>query len=646
MRKKGFTLIELLAVIVILAVIALIAVPLILSLVNKSRQKAAEESALFYVDTIENMLMINNIENTDGKTYKVKGKTVVDENNEVILNLEIKGDTPYNGVTNEIKINSGFVETANLRFNAYYVHYEMDMETKEFKTCTSQKGFLDKCDGTGSITPSVPDEPKKDGPTIEIAKDKTYLAEVYLDPTDISKTCTKEEALANVNEFGTPTEVVSGCMKWYVYKDDGENYTMILDHNIINTVYWNSSGDNRNGMKEVNEILKRYTEKWEDTIKTSTRLITADEIAEITGASREDTLKWDSSKLFVRGNITDTENVSSFYLDGTGTNYSDTEGWQKQVAKTLGSSNYAWVYDYTYQCGSYGCSVTDDNVYSKGGRKAYISGYWTSSIVLATGSDANTSAWIVNKYGLLSFSTVGSYGAGIRPVITVSKNIFDKKGDNPDSEVIGVLKEVVKLGDYISYTPISTSYTIRKEDTGRSQDFIINPSELNLWRVIRINEDGTVEVVSEYISSQKVYFYGSVGYNNYIGTLNKIAKQYETEGITVGSRHMGYDATKASEYVTDNRQSDEGYKTDAELVKTAIGTLMARIEKRTNYSSYTIASRGNGTTRYLIDSEGKQTWGDDNKVDYGGARPILVFSAKLKAMSGDGSVNQPYELSI
>ena len=157
--KKGFTLIELLAVIVILAVIVLIAVPLILSLVDKSRKKAAEESALFYVDTIENMLMINNIENTDGKTYKVKGKTVVDENNEVILNLEIKGDIPYNGVNNEIKINDGFIETANLRFNAYYVHYEMNMETKEFKTCTSQKGFLDKCDGTGSIKPNEEETP-------------------------------------------------------------------------------------------------------------------------------------------------------------------------------------------------------------------------------------------------------------------------------------------------------------------------------------------------------------------------------------------------------------------------------------------------------------------------------------------------------
>ncbi len=56
-KEKGFTLIELLAVIVILAVIALIAVPVILSLVDKSRRKAAEESAILYVDTIENMLI-------------------------------------------------------------------------------------------------------------------------------------------------------------------------------------------------------------------------------------------------------------------------------------------------------------------------------------------------------------------------------------------------------------------------------------------------------------------------------------------------------------------------------------------------------------------------------------------------------------
>ncbi len=646
-RKKGFTLIELLAVIVILAVIALIAVPLILSLVNKSRLKAAEESALFYVDTIENMLMINNIENTDGKTYKVKGKTVVDENNEVILNLEIKGDTPYNGVNNEIKINNGFVETANLRFNSYYVHYEMNMETKEFKTCISQKGFLDKCDGTGEIKPSTPEEPTialsdiklgdyvsyipsstsytiakgdtgysedqvinpsdlkvwrvirknadgtvdlvseyvptniisftgrtgyynyigtlnkiakayedvnytigsrhmgydstkadeyvtsydagdegyltdvdlvtkaigrlgaqrvgipiyvtywlasrtlnassslqsvqrdtiysnslgdngttgtlirpivvlksnlritggdgtsdspyqlkvstpseiESGATIEIAKDKTYLAEVYLDPTDISKKCTKEDALANINEYGTPTMITSGCMKWYVYKDDGKNYTMILDHNTTIGVRW----DQEVGTTELDKRFSNDVKNWEDTLKETARFISADEIAEITGASREDTIRWHSSKKFSTSleiNM-DTE-ASYFYLDGSGSTYN---GWRQEIATTPGSSKYAWLYDYMESCtggsSEYGCNVADNHLYIEADNSSN-----SCSIYKWNGCRKVLYYWLLNEFNndLISSYAISRNGAvtygpsmklaGIRPVITVPKSMF------------------------------------------------------------------------------------------------------------------------------------------------------------------------------------------------------------------------------
>ncbi len=424
--KKGFTLIELLAVIVILAVIALIAVPLILSLVNKSRLKAAEESALFYVDTIENMLMINNIENTDGKTYKVKGKTVVDENNEVVLNLEIKGDTPYNGVNNEIKINNGFVETANLRFNAYYVHYEMNMETKEFETCTSQKGFLDKCDGTGSVIPSIPEEPKiESGATIEVAKDKTYLAIVYLDPTDISKKCTKEEAEANVNEFGTPTMITSGCMKWYVYKDDGKNYTMILDHNTSGNVAWNNNKYTIDNPAIVMERLQDDTKDWQEVIKRETRLIRANEIAEITGANRTDTIKWDSNKKYVGGTPTDIETeVADFYLNGKGTDYTKS-GWGSSHVRETGDSKYAWLYDYTALCTQstpeYGCNIVDNNTYPTDTKdstyRARIEGYWTS-----TPSNEVAAAFLVKYSGMLiRWSAYKNTTYGVRPVITIPK---------------------------------------------------------------------------------------------------------------------------------------------------------------------------------------------------------------------------------
>ena len=52
-NTKGFTLIELLAVIVILAIIALIAVPVILNILTKSRQSAAEDTAYSVLNAAE-----------------------------------------------------------------------------------------------------------------------------------------------------------------------------------------------------------------------------------------------------------------------------------------------------------------------------------------------------------------------------------------------------------------------------------------------------------------------------------------------------------------------------------------------------------------------------------------------------------------
>lgn len=649
--KKGFTLIELLAVIVILAVIALIAVPLILSLVDKSRMKAAEESALFYVDTIENMLMINNIENTDGRTYKVKGRTVVDENEKVILNLEIKGDVPYSGVANEIKINSGFIETANLRFNSYYVHYEMDRITKKFKICTSQKGFLDTCDGTGSIKPSEPEESKKDGPTIDIAKDKTFFATVYLDPTDISKKCTKEDAEANVNEFGTPTTIKSGCMKWYVYKEDGTNYTMILDHNTSGNVAWNST--NGKEMKEVKEQLEKDTESWVPSIKSTARLISADEVAELTGANREDTLSWSASKPFSANQLCDKSKFTNYYyFDGTGSTYKE---WQKAVAITPHSSKYAWLYDYTMDCTNasteHGCSFSDQNQYLSSGdnRKYAINGYWTSTrLSLETNAEQGVGVGVYFAGRIATYSLKNSDSYGIRPVITISKKIFIDEEETETSK--NKLEEKLKLGDYISYTPANTSYTISVTDTYARENQTINPSELNLWRVIQKNTDGTIDVVSNYVSSKKVQFGTQTSmeeaYKYYIKTLNKIAKEYETEGFTVGSRHTGYNSDKALEVLPNiDAALDDGYLVDTGLIQEALGTTYAKRFGTDTNAGYWIASRGNPYAGYFQQAGASITNYHLNGF-IGYIRPIVTLNSKLKVTSGDGSVDHPYELEI
>lgn len=56
-KKKGFTLIELLAIIVILAIIAVITVPLILGIIDDSKEKASIDSAYGFKDAVQNYYM-------------------------------------------------------------------------------------------------------------------------------------------------------------------------------------------------------------------------------------------------------------------------------------------------------------------------------------------------------------------------------------------------------------------------------------------------------------------------------------------------------------------------------------------------------------------------------------------------------------
>lgn len=67
MNNKGFTLIELLAVIVILAIIALIATPIVLGIINDSKESSNRVSASY---------IINAVEQSYGMVYALNGGSV------------------------------------------------------------------------------------------------------------------------------------------------------------------------------------------------------------------------------------------------------------------------------------------------------------------------------------------------------------------------------------------------------------------------------------------------------------------------------------------------------------------------------------------------------------------------------------------
>ena len=201
---------------------------------------------------------------------------------------------------------------------------------------------------------------------------------VYFNP-ETGKKCASSEA---VNTTGTKI----GCMKWYAFNDREGNATVnvILDHNTTTRVAWNLTGSNSE-MKEAKEALKTDTSNWKSDLNP--RLITANEVAKITKHPTFDATQ---------------SGQSWFCLD---TNKPDTTNW---CSKAQGTSEYAWLFDYTYDCTSYGCNKADSSNY----------GYWTST----PSEDSSTEAWRVFRNDALSYTYVTDAVNGIRPVITISKS--------------------------------------------------------------------------------------------------------------------------------------------------------------------------------------------------------------------------------
>ena len=260
----------------------------------------------------------------------------------------------------------------------------------------------------------------------------------------------------------------------------------------------------------------------------------------------------------------------------------------------------------------------------------------------------------------------------------------------PSGYVCAKKKTTLALGDYVSMTPTKSSYTTDKSKTGYSSTQTINPQELNLWRVISINDDGTVEMISEHVSSVDIYFSGQTGYQNLVGYLNVLASQYENSTYTTSSRHFGYNGQ--TEYITDtskftnpapwtcmtehsdsycNTIESQGggdilYQKDYDLINTVLGTRVATKPESSSSSDYWMASRNYGHFssdnygwfgRYVYASGPYDSRLDNSNLYHCSSssflafsssyslRPIVVLKSGLKYY-GVGIKANPMEISV
>ena len=416
MRNKGFTLIELLAVIVILAIIALIATPIILGIIKDTKKEADKRNVEMYYKALENALAQQQL---DGST-PITGTFETKNGKDILLDEKTIFTVEYDGP--EITID---------RIDIY------EDGSVYIQGVKSKSGGKTLANSVGTKQRYVDGE------------------EVYIDVTT-GKSCTNyhvDNSKTGYNGLTTTktTDNQNSCLKFYSFLDyGGKTLNLLLDHNTTANIEWITQSDfvensgkvtenltNDHGVCQYGKIcvgnnvgpitaLKQLyvdTNSWKGTktplnyeldqknkpsesnyiidySRYKARLITAQEIAKITGADKE--LNWNEI----------LECGAGYYLDGQkGTD----PKWETQVANSTINSDYYWLFDRTSDCTGYGCKISD----------SATKGYWTST----SHAQYSSYAWMVHQFGAMNnigghFDFYVSYksGFGIRPVIEVSKS--------------------------------------------------------------------------------------------------------------------------------------------------------------------------------------------------------------------------------
>ncbi len=410
MKKKGFTLVELLAVIVILSLILVIAVPSVNKYIKQSKEKAYNTQISTIIEAVQAYASANSgllprkeefvVKITLGqlKSSGLIKKEVKNPNDDkyfddaLTIEIKKKGETyTYDIVESTITTRDGekspiinFNGSPMVTYNLNATYTELGASATDSDGNAISNIVIDKsnlvmsAEGIYQVKYTATDT-KGISSTVYrnvYVSNNKYAngTAIYFNPNSNS-VCSKEEATSNTSKS-------NGCMKWYAFNDEGNNtVNLLLDHNTTAKVAWASSGKNANGPVEVKTQLENDIASWNGAVKSTARLIEASEIAKITGYPN-----WNNNRYYFHTN-SNTE-----YKGAAGTN------------------RYAWLFDNTRECTTYGCNVADSSA----------GAYWTNT---AYSGNFNT-AFTVYYIGILSHdnNVANASGPGVRPVIEVSRD--------------------------------------------------------------------------------------------------------------------------------------------------------------------------------------------------------------------------------
>ena len=148
------------------------------------------------------------------------------------------------------------------------------------------------------------------------------------------------------------------------------------------------------------------------------------------------------------------------------------------------------------------------------------------------------------------------------------KNETDESQNKTSNSSKNAVSSRFKIGDYVEYNAgVGNSYIAKAEKTGYSKDQEFVTTGKEIWKVLSINNDGTINIVSENAIGTKydkeLYFKGEKGFDNSVEELNNICKIYGNNPSAISARSLNdedivnlFDMDKVVKYYQDKSETD------------------------------------------------------------------------------------------
>lgn len=203
--------------------------------------------------------------------------------------------------------------------------------------------------------------------------------------------------------------------------------------------------------------------------------------------------------------------------------------------------------------------------------------------------------------------------SGINTITLTTKNI-----ENGETSSKDITLSIIRMGDYVAYDAGTYTHTLDSEkgasinyhylNDSQTTPVILETEELK-WRVIGINNDGQLELISATPTSQILYLYGYDGYNNLEENLKSFCDDLYGKGMYADSARSldfeylnsitNYYPTKDENFIFTGESVEgtfEGFYGEEWTYKFPTQEEMDELTGNENSSRFIISSRDGGKT--------------------------------------------------